>query len=161
MKKVQDFEEPINQMSFALAVAGNNYAMVHNALLRINGKESLNRDSFDELVDKEIEILAGINVTDEYEDDGPILRAWLNRLLKVRLAFWEDTLKVTEKIGVTEDEMDVTDAYSLCKTRDELEYAMIGIKLLRLRNKLQDLPYFAEYCKRLKELDGTFWWRQK
>jgi len=56
---------------------------------------------------------------------------------------------------------------------------MIGIKILRLEGHLQDLPYFPEYCKRLKELDGTFrkliagktvplayadktfWWRQK
>jgi hypothetical protein len=132
--------------------------------------------TYDDLVKEEIEVKVGITVTDEDEDYGPLFREALNGQLQKRLDYWEETLKDAED-GL--EEFERTDPFFMCDERDILEYAAAGIEILRLENHLLDLPYYKEYCKRLKELDAIFknvlngqtvyrpcadklfWWRQK
>lgn len=142
-------------------------------------QELFTPEEYERLVDQEIGIKAGIKVTDEFDDHGPVFRQALNKQLQEAIAKWEDTLAFTERSGVTEDEFEPSDLYSLCEVRDELEYAKWGIEIFQISGRLKDLPYYQEYRKRLQELDirfrkvlegktlprpyadKVFWWRQR
>ena len=133
--------------------------------------------SFDNFVSDQIEAEAWTEVTDESEVYGPVFREVLNRQLKKALDEWQSL--VESGCSDPEDAEEYSEAYEFCDRRDVLEYAALGIEILRISNHLQDLPYYDEYVRRLKELDvpfrklldgqtvpkpyadKTFWWRQK
>jgi hypothetical protein len=130
--------------------------------------------SFNDFVSDEIEAEAWIEVTDKDENYGPVFREVLNNQLQEALDEWQSLIEG----GYNESYEIYSDAAEFCNRRDELEYAAMGIEILRVQGHFQDLPYYDEYVKRLKELDTpfrkllngetvpkpyadkTFWWRQ-
>lgn len=131
--------------------------------------------TYDDLVREELSFEAGIEVIDEDELDRPIFCAALNKQLQQAIAHWKGLVEMGY-----DDPGELYDSpEEFCDRRDQLEYAAAGIEIFRLGNHLQDLPYYDEYVRQLKELDTLFrkvldgqtvyrpyadrlfWWRQK
>lgn len=145
------------------------------------------KDSFERTEDRFVQITAEIAVWEIAHHD--IVYTTLNRQLHERLDAWEQYISFAEKDPTRFDppflgEMDSNDEY--CDERTLLEYARDGITCLRMMgfsepagfDRLEPLPYFETYEKRLEELDirfrkiihghhdfvpwadPTYWWHQ-
>jgi hypothetical protein len=99
--------------------------------------------------------------------DHEIIYATLNRQLRERLDAWGKHLSFAEKDPTLFNppylgEMD--SSFDYCEERTILEYARDGITALRMMgfsdpagfDRLEPLPYFETYEKRLQELDVRF-----
>jgi len=148
-------------------------AKAEDMLSRLEAMEPAERKKHLELdsrydYDKAIEYFAVLSgAIEAWElESGELYITVLGGLLKRRIDEWENKFlpKAAEEDFVFEygDELETVNDY--CRERTIMEYAVVAINILSIsgyeteedKERLEDVPYFNTYVKRLKTSDETF-----